>query len=214
MHYQIGFLEQTIYNLNVQRQIMVEGHLDDAKFLNDYTVSAELPYENDRFVTHVYMEYLEQELAGETVNYRPDAIVNNYSQLLSIAHQCPAAGGKAVFQARVMLSLINDSIQYDDENACLLAGIYREVPVEVINFNYELIPNPARDAVTLRILTKQIGFCNIEITSILGTKVLETKVDCETSEHTFQTYHLNPGTYLVKVKFEDFEKVEKLIIIR
>jgi hypothetical protein len=214
MYYQIGFLEQTIYNLNVQRQIYVEGVLDNAEFLNDYVVSAELPYQNNQTVTEIYMQYIEEELSSEEVNYRPDAIVNNYSQLLSIAHQCPAAGGKAVFQARAMLLLINDSIQYDDENACLLAGIYREVPVEAINFNYELIPNPARDAVTLRILTKQIGFCNIEITNILGAKILETKVDCEKSEHIIQTHQLNPGTYLVKIRFADFEKVEKLIIIR
>jgi hypothetical protein len=214
MYYQIGFLEQTIYNLQIQRQIYVEGVLDNAEFLNDYIVSSELPYQNNQTVTEIYMEYLEEEYSSDEVNYRPDAIVNNYSQLLSIAHQCPAAGGKAVFQARVMLSLINDSIHYDDDNACLLAGIYREIPTEAANFNYELIPNPAKDQVTLRILNEQEGFCHIEITNILGKIVFTSKVDCGKGEHVIPTYQLMPGTYLVKVKFEDFEKVEKLLIIR
>ncbi len=133
---------------------------------------------------------------------------------LQIANQCPAAGGPAVIRARAMLALVNDTIVYDDENACLLAGIYREVPVEVINFKYELIPNPANEQVTLRVLTEQKGFCSIEITNILGTKVWETKVDCEKAEHIIHTHQLNPGTYLIKVRFEDYERVEKLLIIR
>jgi hypothetical protein len=132
----------------------------------------------------------------------------------AIAHQCPAAGGKSVFQARAMLLLINDSIQYDDDNACLQAGIYREVPIQEFMFNYELIPNPAKDQVMLSILNEQKGLCHIQITNILGKTVFENEIDCEQSEHIIQTHHLNPGTYLVKIRFEDFEKVEKLIIIR
>jgi hypothetical protein len=132
----------------------------------------------------------------------------------SIAHQCPAAGGKVVFKARAMLLLINDSIQYDDENACLLAGIYRETPIQEFIFNYELTPNPAKDQVTLRILNEHEGLCHIKITNILGKTVFENQIDCEQSEHIIQTHYLNPGTYLVKIRFADIEKVEKLLIIR
>lgn len=100
----------------------------------------------------------------------------------------------------VLLTLINDSIQYDDEKACLQAGIYREIKSEDATFNFELVPNPASDQVTLRILNEQKGFCNLQISNVLGKIIFETKFDCEKSEHIIATDQLNSGTYFVKVK--------------
>ena len=48
--------------------------------------------------------------------------MNNYQQILSIAEQCPYSGGVAVYIARSLIALFNDSIIYDDENNCLQQG--------------------------------------------------------------------------------------------
>jgi hypothetical protein len=132
----------------------------------------------------------------------------------SIAQQCPAAGGEAVFRARAMLALVNDSIVYNDDMACLTAGIYRETAIEADYFDFELIPNPAGDRVTVKINNVQEGFCKINILNILGNKVLETKVDCQQLEHVINTQSLQPGMYFVDVEFEQKQLVKKLLIIR
>jgi hypothetical protein len=132
----------------------------------------------------------------------------------TVANQCPAAGAEAVFRARAMLALVNDSIVYDDDMACLQVGIYRETAIETDYFDFELIPNPAGDRVTLKINNAQEGFCHINILNILGNKVLETKVDCQQLEHIINTNSLQPGMYFVDVEFEQKQIVKKLLIIR
>ena len=54
----------------------------------------------------------------------------------TITQQCPFAGGTAVYRARGMYELINDSIVYDDDAVCLAQGLYRSSnhdPVELVN---------------------------------------------------------------------------------
>jgi hypothetical protein len=120
----------------------------------------------------------------------------------SIAQQCPAAGGEAVFRARAMLALVNDSIVYDDVMACLQSGIYKQSTQPEKKFDFELIPNPSRDAVIVKMINAKSGICNMKIVNVLGNSVLESKIDCEQIEHLILTHNLMPGMYFVNVEFE------------
>lgn len=42
--------------------------------------------------------------------------------LYTIAYQCPFSGGVGVFQARAIISLFDDNIEYDDNTTCGLDG--------------------------------------------------------------------------------------------
>jgi hypothetical protein len=206
-YYQINFLEQTRSNLISQRQAFVEGELGE--IVHDYVVSPELPAVNTQYVDAIYSDYLE---SGEN----DDVIYNEYSNLLGVASQCPAAGGQAVHRARAMLALINDSLEYDDLNACLQVGIYKETASEEIDieFDFNLIPNPATTEVFVEFITKQKGNCNLKIYNALGSSLSQFELDCEISQHIINLNAFVSGVYMIEIKFRNYKQIKKLVIIK
>jgi len=74
-------------------------------------LSSSLIYEqNEITVNGIYLSTIAQGL--------PDSINSYQSDLYAIATQCPLRGGPAVYFARSLYSLINDSIIYDDDQKC------------------------------------------------------------------------------------------------
>lgn len=201
----INFLEQTKGNLISQRQAFVDGELGE--ITHDYVVSPELPATNTQYINSVYAAFLE---SGEN----EDVIIEEYNSLLSVASQCPAAGGQSVYRARAMLSLVNDSLEYNDGITCLQSGIYRESVSENEISGIEIIPNPATDLIIVKINNSHKGYCNIKILNTFGVNMIETKVNCEQPEHTISTRKLLPGIYFVHVEFDGIINVEKLIIVK
>jgi hypothetical protein len=206
MYYLINFLEQTKSNLISVRQAFVEGELGEIQ--NDYVVTPELPYQNNQYIDDIYINILEED------NF--EAVINNYSNVFAIANQCPAAGGQAVHRARAMLALINDSLEYDDLNACLQVGIYRETEIFHVDesFDFNLIPNPASKEVIVEFITKQTGKCKLRIYNAIGSSVSQYELDCELTKHIINLDQFLAGVYMVEVKFNNFKQVKKLIIIK
>jgi hypothetical protein len=201
---QINFLEQTKGNLISERQAFVEGELGELQ--NDYVVPEGLPAENYHFITEVYERLLAEEF---------DVLSENYNELLAVANQCPAAGGQSVYRARAMLALINDSLAYNDNLSCLQSGIYREIVADNNNFNIEIIPNPASDLITVKVMNPKEGFCNLTIHNTLGAIVSSSIFNCEISEHFINVEKLTIGIYFVHVNFEgNYRNTQKLIIIK
>lgn len=74
-------------------------------------LSSSLIYEqNEINVNNIYLSTI-------AVN-QADSIINYSTQLYNIANQCALSGGSAVYSARSLYHLINDSIIFDDTRIC------------------------------------------------------------------------------------------------
>lgn len=111
----VNFLNQTATNINLQREGIISTNLENAKLQNDYVVGDMVPYSNTTFINEREIAYIE---TGNNL----EEVSNYYSEILSIAQQCPYTGGPAVERARTLIAMVNDSVFYDDANTCLQVG--------------------------------------------------------------------------------------------
>lgn len=210
LYYSIGFLNQTINNLNEVRAASIANDLANASLKNDYAVPAELPEQNEKYMNEI-------DIAVASGNN--DIILQNYATIFSIAQQCPYTGGPAVEQARHNIATVNDSVFYDDDNACLLQGVYRmaqkDSVIHQINNSIIIKPNPANDKVEVIINGMDEGVCNIEVKNSLGQLVLFFQMNCKDGNKIIDVSKLTPGVYTIKIKGSTIsEQIEKLIITR
>jgi len=209
--YKIDFINQTINNLKVQQEASINDNLANAELKNDYVVNAELPEMNTAFMNEVEINYIER---GNDIQY----LIDNFSDILAIAQQCPYAGGNAVIRARVWLSMINDSIDYNDNAICLQSGIYRIANIDIKSdkTNDEIIiqPNPAGDYITVTTKSVSSENCKLEIINNLNQVVLAKQLACNNQEK-IDVSKINQGLYAVKIFLNNgLTKIQKLIITR
>lgn len=209
---QLNLMNQSLNNLYIIHEAYVNGELDSLNLRNDYLLSSEIPEQNNIFINEIYINYLEQQGTGLMRDY--SFIENNYSSIFAVANQCPSAGGKAVFRARAMLELINDSIEYNDDIVCLQSGIYRVSELENKNIDFELIPNPATNQVSIELSNKCENDCIINIYNILGSLLKTEILNSESVTHTINLHNYNPGVYFVELKFNNYRRAKKLMVIK
>jgi hypothetical protein len=206
----VNFLNQTILNLSIQREASVNNNLAEAELQNEYVVSGEIPELNTAHMNEIEIGYIER---GEDIQY----ITDNYESIYAIAQQCPYAGGHAVIRARVWLSMLTDSIEYNDNAVCLQSGIYRlanGTTYEKINDKVIIQPNPAGDYITVTAKSANTENCKIEIINNLNQIVLSKQLNCNNQER-IDISKINQGLYTVKIILNnDLIKVQKLIIQR
>ena len=131
-------------------------------------------------------------------------------------NQCPYKGGKAVYRARVLLSLIGNSYIYDDFSVCASEGIYRnQKPQEKNNTQIHLIPNPADVAVTVSLSGFKDGICRLQIINMVNQSVASYSFDCTDNSYKIDTSELSPGIYTVHIFVGSTNlSLEKLVIVR
>ncbi len=191
--------------LLTQNQAAIDNALNDAAITNSAVIPAGLPEANEKFINEVELLF-----NGDKQN-----IENLYYQVLDVATQCPSEGGKAVYRARAFVSLFNDSLYYDDRIICLQNGGYRSIDNSNELKNVIIVPNPANDKVTVSLVGKYEGICEIIITDIVGKSLYSTIFDCSKKMVDISTRTFNPGIYNLQVKINaKFVEQEKLIIIR
>jgi hypothetical protein len=142
--------------------------------------------------------------------------------LQNIIHICPLAGGPAVYRARAMYNLFNDSIYYNDKLVCSNAGYFREsqeqlmpelTKIETKNINFNIFPNPSKNKITL--LTEGFqGDAQITVYNLMG-QLIESfriqqgnntkEVDINTWAEGYYSIHCISGNYyavkpLIKIK--------------
>lgn len=141
--------------------------------------------------------------------------MNNYQQILSIAEQCPYYGGEAVYRARAILELVNDSLTYNDDVNCLLYGIYRTGVTDsnLTSEKIEINPNPANTFVKIKVSCLENEVFITKITNAVGQEVLETVLQCN-KENIISTANLQQGIYTVTIKTNTKIQSFKLSIIR
>ena len=116
--------------------------------------------QNQKSYNQIWLEMIINDQEG------PDSV--QVSTLLSIAYQCPYAGGEAVYQARAMLS---EDLVYYDSTLCnagsqQLIRQNSETPPSFIAY-----PNPGKDYVIIELDQEASGKGILSLTTTLGSVV-------------------------------------------
>ncbi|MBK8876584.1 MAG: T9SS type A sorting domain-containing protein [Bacteroidetes bacterium] len=208
----VNFLNQTATNINLQREGIISNNLENAELQNDYVVGDIVPYANNSYINEREIAYIE---SGNNV----EEVTNYYSEILSIAQQCPYTGGPAVERARTLIAMVNDSVFYDDVNTCLQVGVYKQTPNDSLkqgNGNaFILIPNPARETVQVALIGDfSDGVCKLNINNAIGELVISQEMNCKDASIDIDISKLNQGIYSVKVTTGNVSLIQKLTIVR
>ncbi len=147
--------------------------------------------DNQQLVNDIYLKVI----AEGSIEFTPA----QESTLFDIAIQCPVSGGKAVYQARSMYSIIDPEQQYDDSYTCLQEGIVlrKGHSNQTITGSAFVYPNPAKDEATLVYNIGEDG--TFEIFNSLGQKQSAAKLPSKTHRYVFDTGKLTNGVYYFKV---------------
>ncbi len=121
------------------------------------------------------------------------------TQLFDIANQCPMVGGNAVFRARALYSLIDDSQDFDDPLLCLQQGIIVRNMQEAQSNAVAVVPNPARDEASLVLTEAWNAQGTLIVYNTLGMEVLKHTVPANTMRYAFSTGSLAPAVYHFQV---------------
>lgn len=198
----------TLYALSTQNTAQDITNINNAVAVNASVIPFELPDTYEQIINSIQLEY---ELNGVTV------LQTNYQQLYTIATDCPLAGGPAVYRARALLGIIDDTIEYTDELTCAQYGYARKAFVSKNNdiAKIRVIPNPANEYIEVRLKDPEEGICKISIQNAQGLKIFTGQFICNQSKYTIFTNSFATGVYTLSVRVNNsiLENV-KLVIIR
>lgn len=165
---------------------------DGVKAANAGIATTELIEANEKTVNDIYLATV-----GKDVDVFTTA---QASGLFDIASQCPMVGGNAVFKARSLYWLIDDSHDFDDQLLCLPHGIIVKSMATAEPNALAVVPNPASDEATL-VLTKQLDEPGVFVVfDAIGAEVLRYAIPMEQLRFTFSTTALAPAMYHYQVR--------------
>ena len=125
---------------------------------------------------------------------------SQFSEISTIAHQCPKIGGTAVYMAR-SLYLLNAVKQFKDDSLCQI-GKDRSLFLEEnkISNPITIRPNPANDWITVTIPSDLLidGFPMLEITDLNGRIFYSRKITL-VGDHSIPTGPWASGMYLCRI---------------
>ncbi len=110
---------------------------------------------------------------------------------MGIAEQCPYTNGPAVFSARGMLGLFNNSLYFDDELLCSFPAPRQQTNVLNNSVAISVFPNPAKD----EIIVKHNGIetsADFILVDLVGKEVLRKLIHSEKEKLTIDVSSLTP----------------------
>ncbi|MFN5629567.1 MAG: T9SS type A sorting domain-containing protein, partial [Bacteroidota bacterium] len=127
--------------------------------------------------------------------------------LEQIIHLCPQAGGTAVYRARSIYELTNDSVEYRDSAVCQNVGYFRiamqqiadqvvdNTPKsnQIIDFSLSIFPNPTKQDLNLSF--SEVFSGNVIITDALGKVVHRHTITQSINLYTIDLKRLAVGVY-------------------
>jgi hypothetical protein len=174
-----------------QASILTQANYNQAEIANGGVFTTEIPQVNSQFINEVTLQYEQQGVA---------AIETYYPSLMVLSNQCPYQGGNAVYRARYFVSLLNDSIEYNDDLNCLMAGIWRASNTSAKKDLIMIVsPNPTTGNFKLSFNSPISDECIVTIISNTGQIVWESNLSIEGSEVSLNTESLVSGIYQVKL---------------
>jgi len=185
----------------------------------DSIIPANLVESNIQLFNSVYLNTLALGIDTFTAGQ-----INNIAYL---AFQCPLQGGDAVYKARSLYALINDTV-YDDLALCgsdtsshgsdrmltvplSLASTSKDSVVSI----YSLFPNPANEKVTILSNEPFCEDCRLVILDAEGQEVARFNLSAGTYSMDVDTRSFQPALYLVRISNNNKDVFKaKLNIIR
>jgi len=160
-----------------------QGLARDSSFIYNNGIVTNIDFQNyERRVNTIYLNTV----AVNNFAFDEEQIV----ELAEIAHLCPALGGTAVFKARSLYALVNDTALYNDDGVCLEQGVmYRLSKTnsanegKVLNTPLTVFPNPTNGKFILKSkfelpLKVQIRILN-SLGQVLHNELVEIKGEYE-----------------------------------
>lgn len=159
---------------------------------NAAVVVSELIERNQKTVNDIYLAAIGKDVDTFTADQTDD--------LFAVANQCPMIGGNAVFKARSLYWLFDDSYDFDDASLCLPYGIIVKRLVESEPNAFSVVPNPASDEAIL-VIAKPLNEPGVFIIyDGIGVEVMRHTVSIETPRLSFSTASLAPALYHYQVR--------------
>jgi hypothetical protein len=205
----ISLIHDDIATIEATRQISNATILSDLTAAITTITPSEIPDATEKAVYN--MEVLYQQ-GGISV------LTNHFNSLLQLAVLCPYSGGKAVFRARNLIWMLDETLTFNDEAACQAVGIFKESQSQanlIKKPSFSLQPNPANETVNIVFGEMEIGSSQITIKDITGQIVFAQVINNSSLSLEINTSHFDQGVYLVEWEFPGQKpQIEKLTIIR
>jgi hypothetical protein len=184
--------------------------------------------ENNSIEPANFNEFLERKINDiylRTLGQGIDSLGTDDSLALeSMIHICPMAGGKAIFRARALYNLLNDTIVYNDSLVCRQAGYFRQSqeelmpqlpPKETINeVSFNLYPNPGKDKLFINFEGDNIQDGVIAFYNALGDRVAVHNIKKENKLTELDITNLAQGYYLVTFTSKNFSENKRFIKLK
>ena len=153
--------------------------VSNVEAVNNGIVSSETVELNEQEVNEIYLNTF----AENVFEFSPA----QENSLLSIANQCPMAGGPAVFKARALYAQIDPQQSFDDALLCLQQGILLREGKDDIHSAFKVYPNPTNNLLNIEYTIDTESKASISIYNTVGNFVLEKELD---TKATNISYHL------------------------
>ena len=132
-----------------------------------------------------------------------------------IANQCPLEGGIAVYFARSLYALIDDSRAYDDDRACQPASQLRGLPTNLAEGILIAAPNPTRGYEVTLYINGDIpqGDATVYISNATGIEVQREICQFTNKQATIALQKLPQGSYVCTVQLANGRRISTLVQI-
>ena len=124
-----------------------------------------------------------------------------------IAQLCPLAARSAVYRARDMYALINDTLQYSDSAVCAFEGYFREstnvlypaLTKKENHSNYfKALPNPASERVLFTFKAND-STSDLTIYNLSGNIIYSTVLNANTNQLSIDISNFVKGVYIAHI---------------
>jgi hypothetical protein len=204
---QLAVLNQSYHQLYLINKTLVNqlktarlNTINRAKDINDAVTPLNYNEVLEKTVNDIYLRNFAQGL--DSLNATDVRVLKNIIRI------CPQAGGNAVYKARAMYEMINDSVEYNDSLVCQEVGYYRiamqeiieqtkipNLPIKNENFEFTIFPNPIKSELNLKFSKNSSG--TIKINDALGKLVYAGTLNNATCNYTIDLKHLSKGIYYI-----------------
>lgn len=172
-------------------------------FANAAITTSHLWEQNQQQYNQVWLEMIanDQELPDQT----------QVTTLLSIAYQCPYAGGEAVYQSR---ALLGEGHAFDDSTLCNSAALpLVKQPAETV-LDFHVFPNPANAFFTVELAEEAATAGTAVLTDLLGRTVAAQDFRESTREFFLIVGQVPAGRYLLTVEVDGERTTKPISIIK
>lgn len=190
--YQIEQLNNDVRDLEGNNDLIKQtiNQISDYRKANALYSNSNLPtteaYEyNEAVINEIYLNTLAQGIFTFTSNQESD--------LINIMEQCPFTGGPAVYKARSLYSLIDNTMDWNDDVICISSGVSPRLRKPENTF--VLYPNPTTGIVSInyKLNTDESG--SVEIKNMLGVPVSITQINADSYSIDIDLLSLRPAIY-------------------